>query len=235
MYVTGILAGRPYQSYVPRPLLPPIDARHVDLFRKLDKRFLGSLDADRFTELAIEVVVQPRNKTRPSEPLQHARSAVAAHLCKDSIGVPQIKKINASLTASASAAGPQFRDRFAWIGAPHPGLSWHVGSPPEMLQPLVKNLLQAKTNDMPASLWAVLAMLRLLQIHPFLDGNGRTARLYAVWVLRKFIGPSIEGARMIDRLWDRKSTDLNSLSLQTQSSGRFDCIFEHIREGYADD
>jgi hypothetical protein len=50
MLVTRILAGRPYQSYVPKPLFPARDARLTQRFREADAALAATCNADAFAE-----------------------------------------------------------------------------------------------------------------------------------------------------------------------------------------
>lgn len=55
----------------------------------------------------------------------------------------------------------------------------------------------------PTTLIALVSLVRLLQVHPFFDGNGRTARLYATWLVCRQLGPSLLFPHLLDALWNR--------------------------------
>ncbi|MCG3774212.1 MAG: hypothetical protein JW395_1029 [Nitrospira sp.] len=55
---------------------------------------------------------------------------------------------------------------------------------PELMQSLVKALEEAREENVPGPVLAAMAHFGLISIHPFDDGNGRTARLIADLVLQ---------------------------------------------------
>ncbi|OJV31754.1 MAG: hypothetical protein BGO29_01155 [Bacteroidales bacterium 36-12] len=52
----------------------------------------------------------------------------------------------------------------------------------------IEELLQAELSEMEAFYFASLIHLRFAHIHPFRDGNGRTARLIEKWFIAKKLG-----------------------------------------------
>lgn len=62
----------------------------------------------------------------------------------------------------------------------------HVGSPWQKVPIQTKDFLQwlnKKSHELPAVFSSALVHFRLVEIHPFRDGNGRLARLMATWEL----------------------------------------------------
>ncbi len=121
-----------------------------------------------------------------------------------------------------------------WIGAPHPSASWHVGSPPDLLHGLIKHLLADPPAHHPASLTATLLLFRLLQIHPFVDANGRTARLWSIHTIHHRIGPACGHLKMLEMLWNRSRVDINSLSLSVQTENSFAPVFAYFETALKD-
>lgn len=176
-----------------------------------------------FSSKAIAAIVQPNNKLDPSHEFRHARQAFATPVA--AAGPKQLKRANAALLGVPRS---EFRTSAVWLGATHPGLSWHVGSPSEMLPGLIRKVLEIPGRLDSPSLTAVILLFRLLQIHPFADANGRTARLWAIRHIEREIGPACGFLDLIDALWDRKRIDINALSLETQTERSFDPLFDHI-------
>ncbi|MFN4146780.1 MAG: Fic family protein [Runella sp.] len=54
----------------------------------------------------------------------------------------------------------------------------------------ITNLTQRKLSLSEVFYYASMVHLRFVQIHPFIDGNGRSARLLEKWFLAQFIGTS---------------------------------------------
>ena len=62
----------------------------------------------------------------------------------------------------------------------------HIGSPWREVPKQMKGFfrwLNEKSNELPAVFASALVHFRLVEIHPFRDGNGRLARLMATWEL----------------------------------------------------
>lgn len=223
MYVTELLDGRPYQCFIPRPLFPSIELSRVKAFAALDRAFRHTADGSGFMDRAAATIAQTRNKLEAKDRHAEASAVLSTCLARDRLGIEQLKKANAALTGKSQAI---FRTRPVWMGAIHPSDSWHVGSPPGRLNGLMKALTDLPSSALPASLQALIGLLRLLQIHPFEDGNGRTARCYAVWLAHRRLGPATRMLDLLDALCDRSRFDLNAASLEVQNSGRFDVILD---------
>ncbi len=56
---------------------------------------------------------------------------------------------------------------------------------PDLMGRLVRWILQAESNQVPVALVAALAHYQFVTIHPYYDGNGRTARLLATFLLHR--------------------------------------------------
>jgi hypothetical protein len=225
MYITRMLAGRPYQCYVPESILPPVSDYYLAFFRDMDRWLTSSCDNESFLSGLPRSVAQPNNKLDGSLALENVRHAMKTPFAEQSI--KQLKKANAALLGLSRT---EFRTQLVWLGTTHPGLSWHVGSPPEMVTPLMKKLLDVPSKQLSPSMTAIILLFRLLQIHPFADGNGRTARYWAIRHIQHTIGPARGILLLIDRLWDRKHFDINGASLAAQGEKNFDPIFACIEQ-----
>ena len=82
--------------------------------------------------------------------------------------------------------GSELRDVPAWFGGATPSTARHFAPQPELLRGLLDDLLQfANLRPNASFLQAVLAHYQVVMIHPFRDGNGRLARLFAACLLER--------------------------------------------------
>ena len=160
-----------------------------------------------------------------SDRLASSQRAVDALLTRQRASIKHLKKTNALLLDEKDV---DFRKTPVWVSAPHPSASWHVGSPPDMLNGLVKGLLADPPVYHPASLTAIVQLFRLLQIHPFADGNGRTARLWSIHSIHRHIGPACGYLQLLNGLWDRARFDIHSISLAAQAEETLTPVFERL-------
>lgn len=225
MYVTRVMDGRAYQAFVPSPIIPPIPTEQLKNFAEIDSWLGCTLDEKRFMERAAYSIAKMDRRMSSPEQFQLASKAIEFALKSKSFGCKQIKQVNSILTGSGTTG---FRQKPGWVGAPHPSMAWHVGSPPEMVDKMMKTLMQSVPAGVPASIYATIRLFRVLQIHPFSDGNGRTARLVAIRTIHERIGTATGILELIDRLWDRSKSNISTVSLAAQSDGDFTEIFEHV-------
>jgi Fic family protein len=83
----------------------------------------------------------------------------------------------------------------------------------EILFNEVEQVKKLKLTTLEAIFWASLIHLRVAQIHPFVDGNGRIARLIEKWFLTKTIGQSIWGYQPEKYYWDNRSEYYSRINL----------------------
>ncbi|MCD8564109.1 MAG: Fic family protein, partial [Burkholderiaceae bacterium] len=109
-----------------------------------------------------------------------------------------IKEIHTILMTNARGGTKQpgeFRTTQNWIGGSRPGNARFVPPPPEYVMECLDNFekfLHDERVKMPALIKAAVAHVQFETIHPFLDGNGRTARLFSHAYLKEIgIGSSL--------------------------------------------
>lgn len=142
------------------------------------------------------------------------------------IGRAELLAINALITGYETT---HFRHTPIWVGATGPSTAWHIGSPAEQLPKLMNaTLSHAQRADLPASLRSTVGLMRILQIHPFRDGNGRTARVFAHWVMSRQLGNSRAIAHLLAALWCRHEFDLHSASVAVRDADDWQPYFERI-------
>ena len=69
-------------------------------------------------------------------------------------------------------------------------------------------------GELPAPIVAALAHYQFATIHPYLDGNGRTARLLATLILRK-AGYGLKGIYSLDEHYAKSLSISSEWSLKT--------------------
>jgi len=89
-----------------------------------------------------------------------------------------LKKIHGMVTKGTLESPGQYRQQQVWIGG-----AAHVPPPPSEVVPLLDGLFAELPGIREPVLRSIWLHHRLASIHPFLDGNGRTARLAANLVL----------------------------------------------------
>jgi Fic family protein len=89
-----------------------------------------------------------------------------------------LKKLHEMVTKGTLETPWQYRQQQVWIGG-----SAHVPPPPSKIVPRLDELFKELPAIREPVLRSVYLHHRLSMIHPFLDGNGRTARLAANLVL----------------------------------------------------
>jgi Fic family protein len=77
----------------------------------------------------------------------------------------------------------------------------------------IKKVLSQKPNMIEALFYAGLIHLRIAQIHPFADGNGRMARLLEKWFLSSIFGEMIWGLQSEKYIFEHKSEYYSKISL----------------------
>jgi hypothetical protein len=225
MYVTAIYQGRPVQCYVPKAGFPEIDRTFAARFEALED-LLGSTGDPVAHAAAVAATVQ-RYDLAPDAAGDRRSGVLAAIRHAAGLGrldAAALKRLNALLGGSA---GPgSFRSGPAWIAAEHPAMSTHVGSPASRLGSLVSDVLSLQTRHGNALVRVLVAMVRLLQIHPFHDANGRTARLHACWAARAAFGPSPLFPQALARLWMGGSVGINQMCISVRDDDDWEPLFD---------
>jgi hypothetical protein len=225
MYITEILGGRPYQCFVPKPMFPAIDPNLIESFSDVDRHFRTRQDDDAFFDRSVEIVLQASKRKDIESRRPLPGEELRRWLIRPRMGIKQLQDMHAFLLGTGTS---DFRTGPVWLGGPHPASAWHVGSPPARVNRLMKELVEVTETPQPATVQALTAMLRLLQIHPFQNGNGRVARGYAIWLAHRRIGPSIAWLDLLEHVLDRSRFGLSAASVLIQESGSFDPFTKQI-------
>lgn len=173
-----VLNGKPFNCYVPSPMYKMAQIRpYVTQFRKIEQTF-EKLDqeASSFNRLLSSAasgsalnggVVTVEEGERFTEAVAYLRK----------IKIIRAEHLPLAHRLLTDIVGNEFRQDHVWLNGTHPSMSWFVGPPPEMVKKLASQCLQVLDDkELASSLRASVCMVRLMQIHPFLDANGRLAR-----------------------------------------------------------
>lgn len=120
-----------------------------------------------------------------------------------------IKKLHAIIDVIASGKRPKFSSyRTIQNKVGEVGTRKIVYLPPEpqdvptLMEDLVAWVNSPENNDMPAPIKAGIFLYQFLTIHPYMDGNGRTGRALATYILR-LGGFGLNGLFVLEKYYDR--------------------------------
>ncbi|REK68378.1 MAG: Fic family protein [Cohnella sp.] len=77
---------------------------------------------------------------------------------------------------------------------------------PSLMEDLVAWVNSPETYTLPVPIKAGIFMWQFLTIHPYMDGNGRTARMLATYLLRRG-GYGLKGLFVLENFYDRNLTE----------------------------
>jgi Fic family protein len=77
----------------------------------------------------------------------------------------------------------------------------------------IQELLEQKLTDCEAFFYAGLLHLKIAQIHPFVDGNGRMARLIEKWFLSQFVGQNVWNLQPEKYIFEHKKKYYSKINL----------------------
>lgn len=218
------LSGRPYFAFEPQPLTSAVDlAAARREFAGLELRLRASHQAAQRPLAELCAGIQSSawlvgdERTVHGEVRPEVTRAVERLSQTGRFTEAALSRANAELLGMRRSS---LRARPIWIDGRHPAESWFVGPPPVKLPGLMRDLAAFCSDDAhPSLLRAVVALLQLLQIHPFEDGNGRTARVLFMALALRGLGPTELLPRFLRRLWAFRGLSLHGTSLQLRDSG----------------
>jgi len=109
--------------------------------------------------------------------------------------------LNHVAVANISQFGGRFRQEPIYVGNHHPP---HFKEVPELMDRMFSTLHENWYDWQPTEL-AAYTLWRLLWIHPFIEGNGRTARAACYYVLCTRTGVLLPGKRIVpERIRDNR-------------------------------
>jgi len=226
VFVTEVSQGQVFQSYVPTPVWPRFDLATRRRFERVDQVIATTSVAMVDPSEVVSVIVQDRVDAAERTP--GVRQALAWMAGCERMRRSDFFRLNSHVVGFETST---FRKTPVWMGGPTPATAWHVGSPAGQLDRLCDDVLRlSQTGDLPTSLRALVALMRILQVHPFRDGNGRSARLYAWWLLRRRFGESPMALRLLAALWHRGQFDLHAASVPIRNDEDWSLLFQRVVE-----
>lgn len=228
------LSGRPYHAHVPERLSGEAATQfasfHAD-FAALDRRLaaVAPLEATQFRSVLADALSSAGLFDCSEETHQAATSCLfraAQQVAADPTGTPKsLKAANALLCQSVGKGivrtGPM------WVGAAHPADAWYVAPPAAHVHALLRDLFRF-TNDRkwPLTLRACVAMQQLLDIHPFSDGNGRTARALLLGMLVQRWGLQQGFVSALAGFWAERGLRRHAATYQIRASGDWSAFLQ---------
>jgi hypothetical protein len=114
-----------------------------------------------------------------------------------------------------------FRSGPMWVGANDPAHAWFVAPPAACVEALVDDLIEFNRSheDLAVLLRACVSMCQLLLVHPFEDGNGRTARALLLGMTLRELDCRNMLFYLLDQLWQYKGSALHAASTKLRVTG----------------
>ena len=120
-----------------------------------------------------------------------------------------IKKLHAVIAVITSGRRPklsQYRTRQNKVGEKGTGKIVYLPPEPQDVLTLMEDLVvwvnDPKNSGMPAPIKAGIFLYQFVTIHPYMDGNGRTGRALATYILR-LGGYGLNGLFVLEKYYDR--------------------------------
>lgn len=114
----------------------------------------------------------------------------------------EVMRGNVLLCGQSNGSGA-WRKAAVWVGRVPRERSVFEGADPKDIPRLMCMWSKLHERPMPLSLLLAISSLRLLQIHPFLDGNGRTARWTSLRLARSHSSTPNGFDALILRVWGK--------------------------------
>jgi Fic family protein len=123
-----------------------------------------------------------------------------------------IKKLHVIIKVISQGRRPrlsEYRTEQNQVGKHHES-DWYLPPEPSDVPILMEDLIawvnSSSAQETPAPIKAGVVMWQLLTIHPYMDGNGRTARMIATYILR-LGGLGLKGLFVLETFYDRNLRD----------------------------
>jgi hypothetical protein len=233
-YVIQRRFGQVYFAFVPSALANHDFARCVDEFSSLDHALRIESRAACFKKVKSAYIAFERARASADFPVQRYGSAdslanVLAFFATRKVSSEYLVELNsAALEVRRSA----FRHGAMWIGAATPSMALYVAPPPDNLRMLIKDLSRflEYNSSLPITLRASVAMGQFLLIHPFLDGNGRTARALFLSFAARFLGFSLPLVATLELFWEFEGSRIHGATAVLRSDDSWNYFLSVARD-----
>lgn len=130
----------------------------------------------------------------------------------------QLRRLNAATLGCGDKS--EFRKGPMWVGSQDPRYATYVAPPSGRLQEYILDLERffRSATEEPTSLTASLMLAQLVLIHPFNDGNGRTARALFLGISARRFGFNTRLLRVLSLLWEHRGLRFHSATLSLRKS-----------------
>ena len=109
-----------------------------------------------------------------------------------------------------------------WLSASHPADSWYVAPPAPLVPKLIAETLSfANADSLAATMRLAISLVRTLQIHPFEDANGRTARALFLALGVRAMGPKMPLLSFLSHFWSARGLQLIGTSIRIRDTGQW--------------
>jgi hypothetical protein len=230
-FVLEKLAGRPYFSYVP-PLLQT--QRQFKLIesdcRKLDALLSSkaSVDTAGFDQACagLESSATMSGDCAMQNKVQRSSIQTALSLLEQQkhISIKHILNAHAMLVEKKTSS---IRKQAVWMDGSHPADAWYIAPPTRLVLPLLEDWCAWMNNKKHSvTLRGIVGLIRLLQIHPFDDANGRLSRVCFLGFMTQHFGRQACFAKFISELWAFRGLHLHRVSLELRDHENWQPYFE---------
>lgn len=168
-----------------RAIAPPLSDAVLKRFIAVDHA-LGSSTSSLAAADLVDFVANGFALRNPDSE-RTASASAAFHLLSGSISgdlLAELTRAN-SLLCGQSGMPSTWRAAPVWVGRVPRERSVAEGADPKEIPRLMAVWSKLHERSLPLSLLIAVSTLRFLQIHPFLDGNGRSARWMALRLARR--------------------------------------------------
>lgn len=192
---------------------------------RLDRAFFLMLVLEK-EDLALYTKIQEKNLIRQYDLLTNC---IEIGLKQGSISFDKyfLWSLNHVAVANISQFGGRFRNEPIYVGNHTPP---HYRDVPDLMDRFISFIHENWHTLTPTQL-AAYALWRMLWIHPFIEGNGRTARAICYYILSAKIGrvlpgkvivperirdnrgPYIAALRKADEAWEAGNYDINDMAV----------------------
>lgn len=207
--------GTPYFAMMPTPLARLGANFHpfVGRFAKLES--VCSRQREDLRLLDAEIAASVFRDHASGSPIASGRS-IRESIPPGQFSIKALRQLNGVVVGTPNSS---IRTDAAWMGARHPSEAWFVAPPARELPRLLRDLCNF-CNDatLPAFLRAVVGLHQMVLIHPFADGNGRTARALLAVMALGAAGSLAAASHLLDRLFEFKGMALQRSQTGIRSS-----------------